>query len=364
MIDSSMKRCFLVRPQARFKKLQSIKTNILLALTLVTLVACDSEHEHEHEHEVVYGVDHSLFMDGAVVTSSIEDCVLSDGTKSTCYSITVAGYPVNHNVGPFCPQTTSSTAAEAGLWFDGDAVYDVDGTFILGLANLYDDENWKLYNDDGTVRITDTPEAFNAAARPDVDPEYQNYCVEGRMEWLENSAPITSTVLIPTSPVVSKEVIPARGNLGITLNGVIVAASAPVDAILSAYTIAAFDDCGGHINPFEGYHLHGARGCSEVGDTEEGETPIFAYALDGFPIHSPLPGGSNADGLDQCQGHKTDTMPYHYHAANAEENGVLKCFSGLTVKVSDEHSRPPGGPRAGPPPNGPQGGRTPKGEHR
>ena len=29
-------------------------------------------------------------------------------------------------------------------------------------------------------------------------------------------------------------------------------------------------------------------GCSEVGEAAEGETPIFAYAMDGYPIHSPL----------------------------------------------------------------------------
>jgi len=53
------------------------------------------------------------------------------------------------------------------------------------------------------------------------------------------------------------------------------------DAILSAYTIAAFDDCGGHINLVDGYHLHGAHGCSEVGETVDGERPVFVYAMDG-----------------------------------------------------------------------------------
>jgi hypothetical protein len=34
--------------------------------------------------------------------------------------------------------------------------------------------------------------------------------------------------------------------------------------LISAYTISAFDDCGGHINPFDGYHLHGARGTPQL----------------------------------------------------------------------------------------------------
>ncbi len=124
----------------------------------------------------------------------------------------------------------------------------------------------------------------------------------------------------------------AGGNWGVTLNGVVIAASAPVDAILSAYTIAAFDDCGGHINPVDGYHLHGAVGCSEVGEAEEGETPIFAYALDGYPIHSPLDAEAEAAAdLDECNGHTTEADGYHYHANPAEENGVLTCFTGVTV---------------------------------
>jgi len=43
----------------------------------------------------------------------------------------------------------------------------------------------------------------------------------------------------------------------------------------------AFDDCGGHINLVDGYHLHGAHGCSEVGETVDGERPVFVYAMDG-----------------------------------------------------------------------------------
>ena len=321
---------------------------------LVILPGCN-EPRHSHARPPTEKLDLALFMDGAVLESSVEDCTLTDGSKTKCHSITVAGHPANHDVGPFCPPTTSASSELGGIWFDGNHVYDVDGSFILGLAELYGDDRWKLYGEDGNVRITDTPEAFAAAARPDVDPQYQNHCVEGRMEWLENGKPVPGTVLIPASPILAKGTNRAHGNLGVTLNGVVIAASAPVDAILGAYTIAPFDDCGGHINPFDGYHLHGARGCSETGTAGEGETPIFAYAMDGFPIHSPLKGGSTADGLNECQGHTTTELGYHYHAANPEENGVLRCFSGLTVQPNRGEG-PPGGR---PPGDGPPGGRPP-----
>ena len=84
------------------------------------------------------GLDIELFFDGAFAEeATIQDCTLSDGTETTCYAVTVAGYPANYNVGPFCPETTAATAEEGGIWFDGKAVYDIDGSFILGLAELY-----------------------------------------------------------------------------------------------------------------------------------------------------------------------------------------------------------------------------------
>ena len=235
------------------------------------------------------GVDTDLFFEGALAEEvTTEDCTLSGGAQTTCYRITVAGYPVSHDVGPFCPSTITDSAAAGGIWFDGKAVYDLSGEFFVELATLYGDDNWRMYDEDGNILVTETADEFEAAARPDVDPALENHCVEGRLEWLDNGEPITTTVVIPTVPVLAGSPAAARGNLGVTLDGVVIAASAPVDAILGAYTIAAFDDCGAHFNPFEGYHMHGAVGCSEVGNAVEGETPMFGYAMDGYPVHSPI----------------------------------------------------------------------------
>ena len=181
---------------------------------------------------------------------------------------------------------------------------------------------------------------------------------EGRLEWLENGEPISTTVLIPTEPVVASGAANYRGNLGVTLDGVVIAQSAPVDAILSAYTIAAFDDCGGHYNPFDGYHLHGAVGCSELGEVAEGETPMFAYAMDGFPVHSYDP---NATDLDECGGHDTGSG-YHYHANSAEQNLVIECLIGETATATGgDAGGPPGGDAAGRPDGPPPGGDRPEG---
>jgi len=269
------------------------------------------------------GPDISLFLAGAARGVTTEPCTLSGGTATTCYRITVVGLPVDHAVGPFCPPTTSSTAAEGGIWFDGDGLYDLDGEFIKGLSSLYGDDNWLLYDEDGNVNVTATQEAFEGAARPNVAPEYQNHCVEGRVAWLPGGQPVTTTVLIPTSPVVAAAPTSNARLLGVTLNGVRIDGSAPVTAILRAYTIAAFDDCGGHFNPVEGYHVHASMGCSgiEVG----GHGRHFAYALDGYAVFTTLAAASD---LDRCGGHNSDLLGYHYHAAPAAENLVVRCLAG------------------------------------
>ena len=74
-------------------------------------------------------------------------------------------------VGPFCPESIDTTAADSGIWLDGSGtVYDADGNFIVNLPEIYDDEHWQLYDQaTGKVRVTDTQEACEAAARPDMD---------------------------------------------------------------------------------------------------------------------------------------------------------------------------------------------------
>ncbi len=275
-----------------------------------------------------------LFIDGALVDEIVTvDCTLSSGTATSCYQITVAGYPADSDVGPFCPTTTTDTADEVGIWFDGEQLYDLDGQFILDLPEIYGDDNWHLH-DDGEVHVTDTPEAFDGAARPDVAEEYQNHCVEGQIAWLDGGEPITSTVQIPVTPIVGDSPSPVGAQIGVTLSGVTIDGPAPVDAILGAYTIAAFDDCGGHLNPVAGYHLHGATGCSEVGEEVDGETRAFGIALDGFAIHSPLAEADlAAAGLDECNGHTTDELGYHYHANSPELNAVLTCLVGESIST-------------------------------
>ena len=296
------------------------------------------------------GLDTTLFLDGALAKEpTTEDCTLSGGAETTCYRITIAGYPTDHEIGPFCPATITDGADKGGIWFDGSNLYDISGQFIKDLATTYGDDGWKMYDDEGNVLVTETQEEFEAAARPDVDPALQNHCIQGKVEWLENGEPITTEVLIPTAPMAAEQAATSQAILGVTLDGVRIDASAPVEQILGAYTIAAFDDCGGHFNPAEGYHLHGAVGCSEVGDAVDGDTAQFGYALDGYPVHSPFEEGKAPDDLDECNGHTTNAGGYHYHANPAAKNQVIACMIGQTVQSEDGAGGPPGG---GPPGEG------------
>ncbi len=277
------------------------------------------------------GLDTDLFVSGALASGiTTEPCLLSGGTQTTCYVIEIAGVPADQEIGPFCPPTIFSDAELGGIWFDGGGdVYDLDGDFIVNLANLYGDQNWLLYDpNSGDVNITDTQVACEAAARPNVDPEYQNHCVVCSIDYYDGG--VTQTLLIPTEPVALSSPDSIRNtDVGVSLNGVVLAPPAPVDAILGAYTIAAFDDCGGHVNPVEGYHYHGATGCTEIGTQVDGHAATLGYAMDGYAILGMLnEDGTEPTDLDGCRGHTDDTRGYHYHAASAGENMFIGCFNG------------------------------------
>ena len=57
------------------------------------------------------GLVASNFKNGALSQPIVEEaCTLTDGTETTCYRVIVTGTPVDTVVGPFCPETTSTSA--------------------------------------------------------------------------------------------------------------------------------------------------------------------------------------------------------------------------------------------------------------
>ena len=312
----------------------------LLSSAVFTL-ACSGAGSDLTTHAVGAGtidVNPEAFAVGAIIGDvTTESCVLSGGTTTMCYRFTLAGTPVEHDMGPFCPRNISDDASESGIWLEGGEVYDVSGAFIAGLATFYNDDNWQLYDaTTGDIYVTDSQEACEAAARPDVDPAYQNHCVECDISYLNGAT--TLDVLIPVTPVAlaQGEEIDRRGKVGISLGGVVYDPPAPVDDILRAYTVAPFDDCGGHVNPHVGYHYHAATGCAEAVATDDVHAALIGYAIDGYGLYEMVnEDGAEPSDLDACRGHADDDRGYHYHVAGAGENLFIGCFAGEVGSVSE-----------------------------
>ncbi|TDL90953.1 YHYH protein [Meridianimarinicoccus aquatilis] len=287
----------------------------------------------------------SHFFESANVISGPEivDCTLSEGAQTTCFSITVSTTvaPKNSTPGPWRPTNISDGPEAGGIWLQDGEVYDVDGAFISKLAEFYGDAEWQLFDPEtGEIQYTGTLEACEAAARPDVDPAYQNHCVQCQIAYVADGSAIT--YVIPLDPVASER--PTQTNQtgsGVAFNGVRLDGPAPVNAILGAYTIAPFDDCGGHVNTHVGYHYHAVTDCLDGAadaDSGDGHGGQIGIAMDGYPIlpHTDASGAAFTD-LDSCNGHKDETGAYHYHAGAAGSNQILGCLSAQAGCVLEGH---------------------------
>lgn len=117
--------------------------------------------------------------------------------------------------------------------------------------------------------------------------------------------------------------------VGIALSGARLDGPAPRDAILSAHTLAPFDDCGGHVNPHVGYHYHAVTDCATtVPAAVEEHAPVAGVALDGYLIHTRFDSyGTEPADLDACRGYAVEGLGYHYHANDPAANAILPCHT-------------------------------------
>lgn len=322
----------------------------LIATLMAGLASTATAHDHSQLDAVT-----AFFSEASIVSGpELIDCTLAGGTQTECFTITVKPDPQEYTPGPWCPTHVDDTAEEGGIWFVNDEAVDVDGAFIRQLADIYGDTNWQLFDPEtGDVRFTGTLEACEAAARPNVDPAYQNHCVECLPEYMPDDAAMT--YVIPLNPVKADTPSPTnQAGSGLAYNGVRLDGPAPVDAILGAYTVAPFDDCGGHVNTHVGYHYHAVTDCL---DTPPATTtsltdfgPQIGIAMDGYPIFSHLlPDGSAPQGLDACGGHEVDGV-YVYHAGAPGSNAILGCLIGVPGCASENGMCDPSQTRRGPPP--------------
>ena len=358
-----------------------MKNVTFLTFLILGVIACSTVNDKEStktkqstskEPTKVIGVETVHFAAANANTSiTTIDCTLSDGTKTKCFQITTNSTPTDHQMGPWCPDHISDDASAGGIWLSDGKVYDVDGAFVKNMASFHKDTTWKMYDDNGNIYVTETEQDCINAANPNVGEEYKNFCVECLPSYITE---VSETFLIPVRPVLQdspefykgpggggprggRQDRPKRpkgeagkppkgkdggrpprdaGSIpstrGIALNGVAFSAPAPVDNILGAYTLAPFDDAGGHINVHQGYHYHAATGLSFSIEQSDAHAPLIGYAMDGHGIYGQLDkDGKEPTDLDDCRGHTDELRGYHYHADAAGKNNFINCLHGAYV---------------------------------
>lgn len=295
-----------------------------------------ADNSDTDDSNTVLAVDAAYFTAAnANITVTIVSCTLSDGTQTDCYQIVTNSVPTDHTMGPWCPENISDDASAGGIWLESGEVYDVDGAFVENLATFYNDNTWLMYDANGDIYVTETEEDCINAANPNVGEAYKNFCVECLPSYITD---VSQAWLIPVTPVLQSSPVffatgPGGGNVpstrGVALNGIEFSAPAPVNNILGAYTLAPFDDAGGHINVHQGYHYHAATGLSFSIEQSDGHAPLIGYAMDGHGIYSRTDeDGNEPTDLDACRGHYDDLRGYHYHVDAAGNNNFINCLQG------------------------------------
>lgn len=313
-----------------------ITKSSLAILLIINAVSCTKNKQVIDTSAITIKVDASNFLSaGLSEPISIVSRTLSNGSTVDCYKIVSKSTPTDHAMGPWCPTNISDDKSKGGIWIEGGNVYDVDGAFIKNLATFYNNTTWQMYNiSTGEITKTLTVADCQAAANPNVGVAYKNYCVECLPSYVSN---ITRTIYIPVNPIKLKSPISfgmGPGSFGpsirgIAFNGVVFDAPAPVNAILGAYTLAPFDDAGGHINMGAGYHYHAATGMSKKIQQADGHAAMIGYALDGFGIYERLSSnGTEYLDLDASRGHSDAIRGYHYHVDKAGANNFINSLAG------------------------------------
>lgn len=308
----------------------------LVTLAAIIVASCSKNAQTVDTTAIVKKVESANFLTaGLSEPISIVSRTLSNGTTADCYKIVSTSTPSDHAMGPWCPTNISDDKSKGGIWLEGGNVYDVDGAFVKNLATFYNNTTWQMYNTStGVITKTLTQADCQAAANPSVGAAYKNYCVECLPSYVST---LTKTIYIPVTPVKlsSPNSFGAGPNSsgpsvrGIAFNGVVFDAPAPANIILAAYTLAPFDDAGGHINMGAGYHYHAATGISKKILQTDGHAAMIGYALDGFGMFERLSaGGTEYTDLDASRGHSDATRGYHYHVDKAGANNFINSLAG------------------------------------
>ena len=314
------------------------KIIVVYILSFILISCSKSSTVSSTTDAVVIEVNPDFFITAGLAESITKvNKTLSNGSTVECYKIVSNNTPTDHTQGPWCPTNINDGIDKGGVWFEGGKIYDVDGPFIKNLATFYNNTTWKLYNSTtGEINVTNSKTACQAAARPDVDPLYKNYCVECLPSYFPG---IKKTYYIPVKPIKASSSTSIMGmmgsTIGIAFNGINFDPPAPTQAILGAYTLAPMDDAGGHVNGVTGYHYHAATGKSTKIKQTDGHAAMIGYAMDGYGMFEFLDEtGKESTDLDTNRGHYDEKRGYHYHVAYSGSNSFIKGFRGIVGSFS------------------------------
>lgn len=308
----------------------------VLTIAALSVASCSKNKQTVDPTAIVVKVESANFLTaGLSEPISIVSRTLSNGSTADCYKIVSKSTPTDHSMGPWCPSNISDDKSKGGIWLEGGNVYDVDGAFVKNLATFYNNTTWQMYNTaTGAITKTLTQADCQSAANPNVGTAYKNYCVECLPSYVST---LTKTIYLPVTPVKLNSPISFGAGPGSTgpsirglaFNGVVFDAPAPANVILAAYTLAPFDDAGGHINMGAGYHYHAATGMSKKIIQTDGHAAMIGYAVDGFGIYERLSaGGTEYTDLDASRGHSDATRGYHYHVDKEGANNFINSLAG------------------------------------
>ncbi len=304
------------------------KLSIAFFLLTMFFTSCNNRKESDSKTAVkALDVNPNFFIKENIIGDIKKEKVNLNGIETLCYIFQTNSQATDHQMGPWCPRHIDDTNEKGGIWFNDGKVYDVNGHFIANLNEFYKDDKWNLVRKGGTIKYTTNKEACLGAAKPDVEEEYKNHCVECLPEYFNHQI---TTYTIPVTPqYFDKTEKFKRGAIGLAFNGVNFDPPAPIHAILAANTIAPLDDAGGHVNPHGGYHYHTATGKTKEIKQKDSHAPMIGYAIDGFPIYAYLDeNGKAPTDLDECGGQVDEIRGYHYHAGKPGSNQIIKCFRG------------------------------------
>lgn len=303
-------------------------------LLLLPLLACSKDEP----------VDSATVADFSAHFSNLDSldtvsCTLSDGTSTTCYSLTFSGSNPSDD-GPYCPATLDDVG--------GVGIYDGDtnpGFQVMkrALFEGMEADGYDIVDEEGNIRIV-----TSADTMPE---EGKAYCMA------LDPVDLTLTFLIPVTPVPvsSAHTLETVEQMGVQLDGIPLTSNPPsvVDGPPIANgqggNIPSIDPCGGHPDPAGYYHAHfGAESMNSVlaaygMDSElsctrvaQAADVLIGFAKDGYPIYSAPEAGIPAE-ADACQGMEATTAEfpdgtYLYYLAPDQAPNLPPCLMGAYVE--------------------------------